>query len=206
MLRIVTAIRLPRTSAALVVGFLLAGCTNAPASDPSIAPTGAASSTPTSVPTPTASADADADAAIPPDRPTALDGPATVENAETVAVYFQRLYPYVYATGDISEWKTLTDPDCIFCHSVLSEVAQLEQVGQRMRGGLITASDVTALEPDPGHVFHVTFHVEVEPTELLDTTGAVIQSNPASVGTIDTIVIWEDGTWVVRGVTPTQAS
>ncbi len=96
---------------------------------------GAASSTPTSVPTPTASADADADAAIPPDRPTALDGPATVENAETVAVYFQRLYPYVYATGDISEWKTLTDPDCIFCHSVLSEVAQLEQVGQRMRGG-----------------------------------------------------------------------
>jgi hypothetical protein len=127
-----------------------------------------------------------------------------VENAQAVADYFLHLHPYVYATGDLSEWTALTHPDCIFCHSVINEVNSIRQVGQTMRGGVVTTSEPRVLEPNPGRAYEVNFRVDFSPADVFDSTGAVVQSNPSSTGTIDMLLIWEDGRWVVREVTPTQ--
>ncbi|WP_237585282.1 DUF6318 family protein, partial [Actinomyces howellii] len=39
--------------------------------------------------------------------------------AEATAIYFLSLYPYAFATGDLTTWKEMSEDDCIFCNSVI---------------------------------------------------------------------------------------
>ena len=107
---------------ALAVG-ALAGCTGGDPA-PDWTPTTA---TPIAHPTPTPSADP---ATVKPERPAAMD---TFDSAgaEAVAVYYMQLYPYVFATGDLTEWKTLSHPECIFCSDVARQVQEQHHVEER---------------------------------------------------------------------------
>ncbi len=110
----------------------------------------------------------------------------------------------MYATGDLTEWEALTHPDCIYCHSVISNVEALRQVGQHRTGGAVTASDVSTLEIDPGRFFQTSFRLSVAPSQIFDSTDAVLGDSPASTGNVETALIWENGKWLVRAVTATQ--
>src|SRR5450756_2482983 len=104
---------------ALVVG-VVAGCSGGNAK-PGPSAT-AASSAPTASPSPTASPTPDA--SVKPVRPAAMDQ-VNAAGAEAVAAYFLNLYPYVYATNDLTEWKALSHAECVFCKSVIDNVCLL---------------------------------------------------------------------------------
>src|SRR5689334_228711 len=86
---------------------LLAGCTGG-------TPEATESSTPpvvvTPTPTPTPAESASVDVTVKPTRPAALDEPPSADGAAAVAAYFVLLFPYVNATGDLTDWKTLSHP------------------------------------------------------------------------------------------------
>ncbi|MDO4244129.1 MAG: DUF6318 family protein [Actinomyces sp.] len=49
--------------------------------------------------------------------------------AAAAAAYFLTLYPYVYTTGDLTTWEDMSEDDCIFCNSVITNVTELHAGG-----------------------------------------------------------------------------
>lgn len=76
-----------------------------------------------------------------------------VEGAEAAARYFLSLYPYAYNTGDLEEWIALSDPECVFCASVVDRVTELHENGGYETGGELTFESVSGEEPIPGNAY-----------------------------------------------------
>src|SRR5450759_3701477 len=119
---------------ALAVG-VVAGCSGGgakPGPSATAAPSApTASASPTASPTP--------DASVKPVRTAAMDQ-VSAAGAEAVAVYFLQLYPYIFASGDLTEWKALSHPECVYCASVLSGAEKMIEAGNRAEGGLVSIS------------------------------------------------------------------
>ncbi|GEN79321.1 hypothetical protein AFE02nite_10550 [Actinotalea fermentans] len=184
---VMTVLSLCATSVAL------AGCTSDPGTPPPTTPpaTSAApspSATPTPTPTP--------DAATPPERPDMSQ--VDTETAEAVAVYFLQLYPYVYATGDLTEWRTLSHPECIFCASVITNVEEMVAAGEHWEGGHAEFPDVTTTAVT-GQLFNVALHVVEAPAQLVTTEGSVSEQSTGGDSLITLVVTAETPeTWRVR--------
>lgn len=63
-----------------------------------------------------------------PERPEGMDE-ESAEGAVATATYFVQLYPYVYATGDLEQWRSMSRQDCLFCGSVITNVTRLHDSG-----------------------------------------------------------------------------
>ncbi|NCT91014.1 hypothetical protein GXB85_08650 [Cellulomonas sp. APG4] len=155
---------------ALVGALALAGCTT------TAGPTTLESSPPSPVaatPTPTPTTGAPAA----PERPSAMDE-ADVAGAEALARYFLELYPYVYATGDLAEWKALSHPECVFCTEVVSSVETQVAAGNTNVGSDITIHLVVGREVTPGALFAVDLEATEGPSTEYASDGSVVESRP----------------------------
>lgn len=172
----------------------LAGCTQ-PDKTPEAEPTAtgaAATPSPTPTPSPTRSAQ--------PERPAAM-ADATVDGALAFATYFASLYPYVYNTGDLTEWKELSHPECKFCASVVTGVEEMHGAGLHNEGAQLAITESTALEIDPGRTFSADLEVTREPSKVADASGSPVGDvSPAASFRIVFALLFEEGTWRVRGV------
>jgi hypothetical protein len=124
-----------------------------------------------------------------------------VEGAIAAAQYFLELYPYAYNTGDLTEWRAMSHPECIFCASVIENVEELHARGGYEVGGEFVFKTVAAREPLPDNEFFaVDFLVEQE-------AGARVVANeqpasfPASQNNTFFAISRGPGGWVVREVT-----
>lgn len=188
-------------SAWLVATALAAsGCTGTPSAPPTSpaatpAPTATAS---TPMPTPSRSA--------PPERPAAMDRD-DIEGAIAAAQYFLELYPYAYNTGDLTAWKAMSHPECIFCASVVENVEELHAAGGYEVGGDIVIESLTASEPVAGNeYFAVDFSLGQEPGERYSSDGSQVETfgNESSDAYF---AISHDGlAWTVREVTITAST
>src|SRR5665648_1108066 len=150
------------------------------------------STTPTPTPTP--------DASVKPERPAAMDV-ADSAGAEAAAVYFLQLYPYVYATNDLTEWRELSHPECVFCASVITNVEEQVTANQHCNGGLVDVGDVSSTEVDPGRWWTVDVELTQEPSKKLDAEGQLVEDFPETKSYhMDLAVISEAGAWSVRAV------
>lgn len=126
--------------------------------------------------------------------------------AEAVAVYFLQLYPYVYATGDLTEWRELSHPECIFCASVVTNVEEMVAADQHSEGGLVTISDATAREVSEVW-WHATLVVGQEPSATVTSTGEIVEDFPdAKRYVMDLVVVQEEGQWRVREAEHSETS
>lgn len=174
-----------------------AGCTEAAADPPPTTPSPTVtevepSPTPTPTPTPVAPE------SVEPERPTAMDV-VDEEGAAAVAAYFLELYPYVYATGDLEEWKALSHPECIFCASVVTNVEAERVAGGRSEGGLLSINSEDSIEIRPGF-----FSVTIEATQTAGISyaadGSVVDRAEASASVLTFVILEEGAGWSVREV------
>ena len=63
-----------------------------------------------------------------PERPAGMDE-LSPEGLRLAGEYVLALYPYVYATGDLSDWQAMSTPECGFCNSVITNVTELHSSG-----------------------------------------------------------------------------
>lgn len=175
---------------------VVAGCTEAAADPPPEPPRGttAASSSPTPTPTPTPVAPE----TVKPERPAAMDT-VDVDGAAAAAEYFLELYPYVYATGDLAEWKAMSHPECIFCASVVTNVEAERAAGGRSDGGLITIRSSTGVDIRPDY-FTITLDAQQGPSSEYSRDGSVVDSSSGSDAVVTMIVLAEPAGWAIRGV------
>ena len=188
-----------RAVAVVVAGVLVvAGCSG----DPGPTTTPVVTSTPTVEPTPEPDPEP-APEAVPPERPAAMDT-VDADGAEAAVTYFLSLYPYVYATGDLQEWRELSDPECIFCTSVIDNVEALVDKDQHSVGGLVTLSELESRPVDQGDAWMVQVRLHQEASTNVDADGAVVDEY--SVETVDnSVFVFHDGSqWWIRGVDHTR--
>lgn len=171
---------------------VLAACTGAAAGPPTTPPPPTATPAPSPTPTPTPTPDA----ATPPERPdmSAVDA----ATAEAVAVYFLELYPYVYATGDLTEWRALSHPECEFCASVIANVEAMVDAGHTADGGEIHA-DLTATEFVAG-TFAIGGTATQEPGGEYDANGATVSESSGGSLEFAMNIIGDAPGWLIRAV------
>jgi hypothetical protein len=123
--------------------------------------------------------------------------------ATAAAEYFMRLYPYVYATGDVDEWALLSHPECLFCASVLAGVDEERASGLRSSGGMIESVAVSAIALEPG-TYNVELRIDQAASADHDSTDAVVDTTEAQTGVVTMIVLNGPGGWSVRAVEPQE--
>ncbi|GEK22917.1 DUF6318 family protein [Cellulomonas xylanilytica] len=198
-----------RRSALLVVAttalaLTAAGCTDGTpvAVETTTRPTASPSSTPSPTPTVTAPVDV----TVKPTRPAAMDEPPSVEGAVAVSEYFLLLYPYLYATGDVTDWSLLSHSECTFCANAETNAESMSVLGQRSEGGAFTLIESSGSEVTPGAWYAVKVDLVQEPSVSVNATGSVVEEFPETKRVhVDLAVVWEGGEWAVREATPTEA-
>jgi len=185
-----------RLAPLVMVVAVLAGCAREPA--PTTTPLTFEPYTPTATPTPEPDPD---DATVPPERPDLSQVDA--ETAEALAVYFLQLYPYVYATGDLTDWRTLSHPECIFCASVIGNVEKMHAAGNHSEGGLVQVGEATVLGGE--EVWLVSVPMVQEPSATLDSTGGIVEDIPETKSyLVDVAITVVDGRLTIRELTPNR--
>lgn len=183
----------------LLVG-ALAGCSEGSGTQPT--PTDAASataatSTPSVTDEPSSSPTADVPE-VPKPVPSDAMRRDDVAGAEAAAVYFTELYPYVYSTGDLTEWKAMSHPECIFCNSVIENVEELVAAGELLRGGEIEILQVESSDPAPGYEFFaVDLGIRQQPTVRVGN-GAESTDSPGGETLLKLAVGRVSDQWIVR--------
>ncbi len=173
----------------------LTSCAGDDEPDPTTAPPATESTSP-SEPEATGTERPEVEKPTPPDAMSRDD----VAGAEAAAQYFLALHQYVYASGDLVEWKELSADDCQFCANVAEEVENLHATGGYAEGGEVTIDEVEGSPPVEGNDF---FRVDVvasegpstrvhgtgDPTEMSGGTNLLIFATR-----------WVDGGWQIREV------
>ncbi|WP_146192430.1 DUF6318 family protein [Cellulomonas sp. WB94] len=182
-------------AAVLALG-LLGGCSSggsAPvATSTSSVPTVVASTTPTAAATPSPTATPK------PERPAAMDT-VNVDGAIATATYFLELYPYALNTGDISDWNSLSHPECIFCAGLADEVERQVGLSEHQEGLATSIASATGIEVTRGAFFDVDLELTQGPWQVVDKAGTVVEESlPTKVAHIHMNVVRDSGRWLVR--------
>ena len=191
-----------RVAAGLVAGVVvtgaLGGCTGGP-DEPSWTPT---VWTPEETVEPTQTATPVDPAAVAPERPAAMDE-VSEAGAEAVARYFLELYPYVYATGDLTAWRELSHPECVFCASVISNVEEQVAAGHRSEGSEMTVDSLVTVEVVAGSRYGVEALVTEGPSSERDEDGNLVRERREPQAISVAFALFFDDGWVVREVDAT---
>ncbi len=119
------------------------------------------------------------------------------EGAVAAAEYFVSLYPYVYATGDLTEWDAMSEDGCVFCSSVHDNVTELHESGGWTDPWVLDVNNREYAPPTAGHEYTAVRLSITQPT----TTTHSGKSSPKvgqSEETVLTLAMRYDGnTWFV---------
>ncbi|MGV8967187.1 MAG: DUF6318 family protein [Cellulomonas sp.] len=179
----------------LAVALTLGGCTETAAPAPSSPGTpgtvrpAAPTTTPSAGPAPVA----------PPERPAAMDS-NDADGAIAAATYFISLYPYVYATGDLAEWKAMSDPACIFCASVSNHVDEMVAKGNRLTGGMVKLLAPATYTPHEHSLSEIHLVASQERSTEVSHAGAPVSTSPASEADVVVLLTFDGALWSIRGV------
>ncbi|WP_236755734.1 DUF6318 family protein [Actinomyces radicidentis] len=131
-----------------------------------------------------------------PEKPARM-GENSPEGAVAAAEYFVSLYPYVYATGDLTEWDAMSEDGCVFCGSVHDNVTELHESGGWTDPWVLDVNSREYAPPTAGHEYTAVRLSITQPT----TTTHSGKSSPKvgqSEETVLTLAMRYDGnTWFV---------
>jgi hypothetical protein len=124
-----------------------------------------------------------------------------LDGAMATARYFLSLYPYVYQSGDLSEWNAMSHPDCQFCANVSTNVADLHASGGRTEGGEVALEGAPAIQRnDAGTEVIVSVLASHAAIREISASRSVVSTVPAARNPIDVLVWWHGTEWLVHGV------
>lgn len=123
-----------------------------------------------------------------------------IEGAKAAAQYFMELYAYIFATGDLEEWQSMSDPDCRFCAGAAERVHELFVDGGYATGGVFEVQEVEAQTPADGAAATLVALTGVEaPSREYDRDGIEIASLEGGPATYIFALSREGSSWIVVG-------
>ncbi len=150
---------------------------------------------PTPVPTPTPTGP------VKPERPADMDRTDEV-GAAAAATYFLELYPYVMATGDLTEWDAMTWAEtCDFCSKSRESALAFDSPDFEYVGGAVKAELLKAYALDTliGG-YPLDFRLSQEEAATIGLGGEVLESLPAESDELRVEMMHDGSTWRVIAV------
>ena len=188
--------RLP-VALAVALASTLTACTAADhptAAVPSSAPSATASPTP-SLPAP-------APSPTPPPEMTRDDE----TGAAAAARYFvDDLYRYTESTQETDAWSAMSHESCIFCKSVLDDVAALRAARRVTYPAPVRIASQTVQRLNP-LAYTVTIDVRTGPDGLWSTDGTLIDPGSSHGGRMTLVMVNQQRRWLTREVQLDQTS
>ena len=120
------------------------------------------------------------------------------EGALAAMTHFIALYGYAYATGDVEEWQAMSDPECVFCASVVANVEELHSHGHTNEGSQVEVHSIDATEVTIGRWYSMEASVTQAPSIERDAQGATVEEHPAPTQYTMTFAVVFDSVWQVR--------
>ena len=135
-----------------------------------------------------------------PERPAEADQ-HDMAGAVAAAEYFITLYPYVYATGDLTDFRAMSAATCKFCESVIANTTSMHTAGgwEDPWEHHIT---FTSISDDPSTPDRYVVELNLVSDEHVShRIGEPPKTYEASQGPILIQLLWKDGTgWTIEGV------
>jgi hypothetical protein len=132
--------------------------------------------------------------------PTAPPARPTPKSAEAFVKYFWQVYNYSYASLDPQILESISEKQCQFCHSTITDVKQLRTSGTRIEG--LTVHLISAAGPpveDPTRIAVITA-IRQDRGRSIKRDGS-IQELSGRTATQSVIALhWIRNAWQVRGV------
>ena len=130
-------------------------------------------------------------------------GAPGAEGAAAAASYFISLYPYVFATGDLSEWDALSEADCKYCQNVRASVEDQLARGVRGEGSEITVITADGTEIAHGDAYAADLEITQAPSFEVTSDGTRVPDGDGGRFRLHLALWWRDG-WLVRAVDATR--
>jgi len=132
-----------------------------------------------------------------PERPAGMDE-LSPEGLRLAGEYFLALYPYVYATGDLSDWQAMSDPECGFCNNVINDVTEVHGSGGWVDPWPqdVVAERYGVSEEDP-NVWAVSFHYSHPQGTDHDGSGGTSTIDAEDI-TFALQMRWTGQTWIAE--------
>lgn len=194
---------------ALAVLLVLAGCTSAEGEE-TTPPTVSESPSDTVTDDPTGDDDASGgeDPSGEPSEPPEIEAPErpaemdeeTVDGAIAAAKYFIELYPYIYATGDLTDWEALSDAGCGFCTNVSDQVVQLDEDGGHAEGVGTEIYSEYGGGPYSDDVYIVDLGVRFSASTFVDGEGTQTDYDAEDRPEFSLSLVWRQSAWLVLGI------
>jgi hypothetical protein len=174
-------------TAALLGLCTLNACSNH-GSTPNPPPSASKPTTSTPIPTPTIT---------PPVTPKAAP---TRKSAEAFVRYFWDVYNYTYASMDPQALGAISEPDCNFCTSSISEVARLHEAGTRIEGTEVRVISLSSPPVDDVSRLIVAAVVAQDAGRSVAKDGGTHPITGIKQTQSVVAVHWKNGSWHIRGV------
>ncbi|MFF3064475.1 DUF6318 family protein [Oerskovia sp. NPDC057915] len=133
---------------------------------------------------------------VKPERPADMDRTDEV-GAAAAATYFLELYPYVMATGDLTEWDAMTWAElCGFCTAVRDQAQEISRDGSSYVGGAVDAEVIKTYALDDlvgGYPLDV--QVAIASAVLLDSSGVELDRQEAQSDPYRVELMHDGTTW-----------
>lgn len=128
-----------------------------------------------------------------------MDQPPSIDGAVEVARYYLALYAYAYATGDLADWRAVSDESCVFCGSVMTNVEAMQSLGHKQLESGTEIHEARGTEVNPGTFYSVDVQATQGATTEVDADGAVVGTSASSEYALLFALDWNGG-WTVREV------
>ncbi|CAM3155464.1 DUF6318 domain-containing protein [Actinomyces slackii] len=123
----------------------------------------------------------------------------TPEGRGAAAEYFISLYPYVYSTGDLTEWKAMSEEGCEFCQSVIDNVTALHDSGGWMDPWEFSVTDSTIYVQNEGYDYAaVDVTISQGEASKHDGKGGKTAYDASPEDKIKLALRWNGNRWIVR--------
>lgn len=119
--------------------------------------------------------------------------------AQWAAIYFISLYPYVYATGDLTEWKEMSESSCGFCQNVIDKVTLLHENGGWRDPWQQDVTGTQYWDPNPGYEYS-RVDVTLDSGAITSHSGdnsQFLTSEPVEGSILTLAMCYVNGRWMV---------
>lgn len=177
---------------ALLIALCLVGPLTSCAPDPSPG-TPPPTAGPTATPTPSLPA--------PAPSPTPPAEMSRDDEAGAVAAvnHFLALYAYTESSQDTTAWQSMSHPDCVFCKSVIDDVAARQAAHEVTHPAAMQVMSRT-VEPLNALAYTVVVDVSTGPDTLWSLDGTLVDPGTIQQGRMTMVMVNQRNTWLVREV------
>jgi len=121
-----------------------------------------------------------------------------VEGATAAAEHFMRLYGYIFATGDLEEWQSMSHSECRFCAGAAERVEELFADGGYATGGEFEVQDVeTQVSDDAESAILVALTGIEAPSREYSRDGVEVRALEGGGATYTFALERESDRWIV---------